>query len=148
MARVKFYFDRDIVKSEAFRSMGAASIIVYLDFRMRCKVRKNKGHSGKRNIWDITNNGELEYTYSEAEKKGITRTRFMRAIDELVKKGFIDIKHSGSGGKKGDKSLYAISDRWRLWGAAEFVTKTRPKDKRGGRGFAAYWELKNKPSVS
>jgi len=145
MAQQKFYFDRDIAKSEAFRSMKASSILVYLDFRMKCKVKKNKGHSGKRNIWDITNNGEIEYTYSEAVKKGFTRARFMRAIDELVGKGFIDIYHSGSGGKKGDKSLYAISGRWRSWGATNFIPKTRPKDDRGDRGFAKYWETKNKP---
>ena len=68
--------------------------------------------------------------------------RFMRAITELVDKGFIDIIHSGSGGIKGDKSKYAISERWRKWETELFVKKTRLKDNRGGRGFAVYWKKK------
>jgi DNA-binding PadR family transcriptional regulator len=64
----------------------------------------------------------------------------MRAITELTEKGFIDITHSGSGGVKGDKSKYAISERWRDWGTDRFIEKTRKKDTRQGRGFAAIWK--------
>ena len=80
---------------------------------------------------------EIEHTYSEAEKRGISRKRFMKALDELIGKGFIDVAHSGSGGMKGDKSKYVISERWRDWGTDNFVKKTRPRDTRGGRGFGA-----------
>ena len=83
----------------------------------------------------ILNNGEIEYCYSEAEKKGIPRPSFMRNLDMLIEYGFLDITHSGSGGKKGDKSLYAISDRWRDYGTDNFVPSSRPKDLRQGRGF-------------
>jgi len=64
----------------------------------------------------------------------------MRALDELVEKGFIDITHSGSGGIKGDKSLYAISDRWKDYGKSNFKPMKRQKDSRKGRGFALLWE--------
>ncbi|MBW2709179.1 MAG: hypothetical protein JRD04_07860 [Deltaproteobacteria bacterium] len=83
----------------------------------------------------ILNNGELEYTYSEAEKRGLPRATFMRAIDTLIEHGFLDISHSGGGGKKGDKSLYAISDRWLLFGTENFIPAKRSKDNRQGRGF-------------
>jgi DNA-binding PadR family transcriptional regulator len=99
---------------------------------------------GKRKEHVILNNGKIEYTYSEAEKRGISRATFMRAIDTLVQRGFIDITHSGSGGKRGDKSLYAISERWMNWGKDEFEEATRPKDTRQGRGFARYWKKKGK----
>lgn len=140
MASNKLYFERDLLKSNVFRSLTKVSILVYQDFRMKCKVQLNKTKPGRQDTWIIINNGEIEYTYSEAEKKGIPRSSFMRAITELTKKGFIDVSHSGSGGVKGDKSKYAISERWRDWGTDKFLKKTRPKDTRKGRGFARMWE--------
>jgi len=104
--------EQEMLRSEAFRSLSGTGKTVYFDFRMKCRPKrvKNKMRSTKELV--ILNNGELEYCYSEAEKRGIPRTAFMRALDELIAKGFIDIEHSGSGGAKGDKSLYAISERW------------------------------------
>ena len=98
-----------------------------------------KVKEGRKKETIILNNGELEYCYSEAEKKGMTRPRFMRALDQLIERGFIDVVHSGSGGKKGDKSLYAISERWRYWETEDFIENPRPKDNRNGRGFNRYW---------
>lgn len=123
-------------------------MLVYFDFRMKCRVQKIKAKTGRQDAWHIINNGEIEYTYSEAEKRGISRASFMRGIDELIEKGFIDIAHSGSGGMKGDKSKYSISERWQAWGTERFEKKIRPKDKRGGRGFAVYWNKKRQTSVS
>jgi len=73
----------------------------------------------------------------------------MRAIDTLIEHGFLDISHSGSGGKKGDKSLYAISERWKVWGTDAFTPVSRPKDTRAGRGFKKgpdHWRTKE-PNV-
>jgi DNA-binding PadR family transcriptional regulator len=144
MASNKLYLERDLLKSEVFRSLGRTGMIVYFDFRMKCKVQPLKRKRGRQTAWTIINNGELEYTYSEAEKKGISRSRFMRALDELIEKGLIDITHSGAGGVKGDKSTYRISERWREWGSDRFVPKARSRDIRGGRGFAAYWKKRRK----
>ena len=133
------YFDRDLLRSPVFRSLRVSSMLVYLDFLGKRKMQKANRKAGKSG-WVIINNGEIEYTYSEAEAKGITRPRFMRALDELIAKGFIDVAHSGTGGVKGDKSLYAFSERWRKYGTDEFVERSRPKDRRSGRGWAAYHE--------
>lgn len=132
--------ERDLLKSPAFRQLNGTAKTVFFDFLMKRKIKMHARRRGKRKEPIILNNGELEYTYAEAERKGIPRASFMRAIDTLVEYGFIDITHSGSGGKKGDKSLYAISERWRLWGTSDFHKMTRPKDKRKGRGFAIYWQ--------
>jgi DNA-binding PadR family transcriptional regulator len=137
----KLFLERDLLRADVFRSLARKSIHVYFDFRMKCRWQKVK-KSKRRDTWVIANNGDIEYTYTEAEKRGISRASFMRAIDELVEKGFLDISHSGSGGIKGDKSKYAISDRWRDWGTEFFVKQARPKDKRNGRGFAVYWKNK------
>ncbi len=139
MASNNFYLGRDTAKSTVFRSLGKVAILVHLDFLMKCKVQKVKDKPGRKADWIILNNGEIEYTYSEAERNGISRPRFKKALKELVEKGFIDISHSGMGGPKGDKSKYAISKRWRKWGTDEFEKATMPKDTRKGRGFSVVW---------
>ncbi len=126
---------RELLKSEVFRRLNGTAKTAYFDFLMKCKVKNRTIKIGRGSERVILNNGELEYCYSDAEKRGIPRASFMRALDTLVGCGFIDISHSGSGGTKGDKSLYAISDRWMKWGAESFVPATRPKDTRSGRGF-------------
>ena len=134
--------ERALLKSKAFRVLNGTAKNVFFDFLMKCRVKGRKAQPGRKSERDILNNGELEYTYSEAEKKDISRTSFMRALDELIGKGFIDVAHSGSGGMKGDKSKYSISERWREWGTDSFIKKARPKDTRSGRGWTRYWEKK------
>ena len=89
-----------------------------------------KFRSRRSDSWQITNNGEIVFTYNEAEKLGFTRPKFKRALDQLIEYGFIDIEYHGGGMMK-DFSKYAISDRWKLFGTDEFIKKIRPKDTRG-----------------
>ena len=136
-------FYRDVLASPAFRSLSRTAMLVYLDFlgkRRMCKIGRHK-------TLTILNNGEITYYYSEAENKGISRMRFRNAIDELIEKGFIDLVHQGKGYHKGtgyqrDKSLYALSERWRDYGTPNFLRKTRPKDTREGLGFKKIWNQK------
>ncbi|NLD38799.1 MAG: hypothetical protein GX654_18210 [Desulfatiglans sp.] len=146
MAQETISIERALLKSEAFRTLNGTEKTVLLDFLMKRTFQKINTKPGRKAEWIITNNGKIEYCYSEAEKKGIPRATFMRAIDTLVSNGFIDIAHSGNGGVKGDKSLYSISDRWRKWGTDDFIEASRQKDGRLGRGFAVFW--RNKKSNS
>jgi hypothetical protein len=138
--------ERELLKSKAFRKLNGTSKTVYFDFLMKCKVKGIKRKQGRKTERVILNNGELEYCYTEALKKEppIIRSTFMRSLDSLIEKGFIDIEHSGSGTRKGDKSLYTISERWRKYGTPQFVDKKRAKDTRQGRGFQkgheCYWK--------
>ena len=125
--------ERSLLRADAFRSLSGTAKTVLFDFLMKRKIKGVKVHGRK--VPMILNNGEIVYSYAEAEQKGIPRSTFMRALDELVAKGFIDIAWSGSGGKKGDVSLYGLSDRWIAYGTDKFKSATRPKDKRQGRGF-------------
>ena len=126
---------RDLLKSKVFRQLNGTAKTVYFDFLMKCRVKGRTPKEGRKKVRDILNNGEIEYSYSEAEKREIHTTPFMKAIDNLIKYGFIDIEHPGSGGRKGDKTLYAISDRWEKWGTDAFRHTVRAKDTRKGRGF-------------
>jgi hypothetical protein len=117
-----------------------------MDFFMKRVIQYVSVKRGKRR-YNIVNNGRIEYTYSEARKRrGFTRPRFHAALKELVEKGLIDVTHHG-GGYNGEKSLYAISDRWRKYGTPEFEFKTMPKDTRQGRGFAAAHKRKPKSKL-
>jgi DNA-binding PadR family transcriptional regulator len=82
---------------------------------------------GKKSEWVCENFDSISFTYIEANKKhGITKSRFSRAIDDLLAKGFITIKHKG-GGYQHDKSVYALSDQWRLW-RPDIVFEERKKE--------------------
>ena len=134
--------DRELLASPAFRSLSKIAMLVYLDFLAKRKGRR----MGKPKRFAILNNGEITYYYSEAEKRGITRPRFQRALDELINKGFIDLVHQGAGynlgtGKR-DTNLYAISERWRNWSTSHFIKKPRQKDTRDGKGFSLMWKKK------
>ncbi len=60
--------------------------------------------------WVLVNNGEIRFTYLEAQEKwGIAPGKFRRAIDELVRVGLIEITDTGFGLHK-DATLYAISE--------------------------------------
>jgi len=137
MAFDSIVIERALLKSEPFRRLSSTAMAVYFDFRRRCKVKKNKPRSGRAPTYTILNNGELVYTYAEAEKRKppISRKSFARALDQLIEYGFLDIDHPGNGGWKGDVSKYSISDRWQAWGTDAFIHKTRQKDIRQGRGF-------------
>ena len=103
------------------------------------------GRKGKQR-WTIENNGEIVFTYTEAFNKfGITKPRFRRALDDLIKYGFIDINHHG-GGMNHDYSTYFISERWKDYGTEKFEEKFRPKDTRK-LGFASgKWKAMKKDS--
>jgi hypothetical protein len=137
------FLPRDLIRSDAYLDLAKRnSIAIWLiqQFYSRRQVQKVKRGSlaGRQSHIDL-NHGQLQFTYSEANKKGITKPRFKRAIDLVVEYGFIDIKHPG-GGMLGDSSLYGISDRWKEWGTSEFIKKKRQKDKRGVGFTADNWE--------
>lgn len=80
---------------------------------------------------------ELENIYNRGQENrhlpksdGIRRPRIIRAIDELLAKGFIKIISRG-GAYKQDKSVYGLSDQWRWWSSG-VVFNTRTKEPRRG----------------
>ena len=117
--------ERKLLESGAYHDLKGRAPKVLMWFLAKRKMARLKNR--KRNEWVIANNGEIVFTYSEAsEKHGISRQAFSKAIDELLKKGFIDITTQGIGVTKAP-SLYAISERWRNYGTAEFKSAARPK---------------------
>lgn len=112
--------ERTLLKSKAFRSISGTAKTVLFNFLMKRKVKGKRTGGGRKKTPVILNNGELQYSYAEAKRKGVPATSFMRALDQVIGHGFLDVAWSGSGGKKGDVSLYAISERWRAFGTDSF----------------------------
>jgi len=117
-----------VLNSQALTSLAGGAVILYLHFLMKRQMVKTPN---KRQQWQIANNGKIVFTYAMAKKElGMHASRFMRSLDKLIEHGLIDIEYSGSGSRKGDCSLYSISNRWELYGKPGFIHKTRPKDTR------------------
>ena len=64
------------------------------------------------------NKNDLSLTYAEASWL-MGSHRFKKSIDMLVEFGFIDIVRSGGVWKR--CNIYALSERWRLFGTDKFV---------------------------
>jgi hypothetical protein len=91
-----------------------------------------KDKKGKKKTTWIDDN--LTMTYLELEKTyGVTRPRIVRAIDELLAKGFIEIRHHGGICQK-DKSIYAMSDNYLIWTPGVVFSKREYDLKRGYQG--------------
>jgi hypothetical protein len=112
-------------ESRAFLSLKGFAPQLLILFLGKRQFQKY-GRKGKEKKICI-NCDSLTFTYVEARKKyDVTKSRFSRAIDELLAKGFITIVHRG-GGFKQDKSIYALTDNWGLWHPG-VVFKTRKKE--------------------
>ena len=125
------FIPRRMHRNPAFLKLNPSSIFILMEFLYRRKVVQVPAKDGRGKDWIISNNGEIFFTYDEAENNfRIPRSTFRRAIDQLVNLGFIDITHHGGGMMK-DASKFAISERWKTYGKKEFLKKSRPKDTRG-----------------
>jgi hypothetical protein len=83
------YIEKDLVRSKAWLALGGVAPQVYMIFRTKCQMGREKWDQN----WSITNNGQIYFPYTEAQKTyGITAPRFRRAIDDLIDKGMIDIE--------------------------------------------------------
>lgn len=144
------FLEDDLVRSEAFRSLSRWALKVYLHFLTKRAFAKSKVKPGRKVKKVIVNNGEIIFSYSEAEKIGIGRREFRNSIDELIDRGFLDITHQGAGGRAKDFTLYHLGERWREWGQSDFVPTRKPrvKDTRQGRGWALVNTMKKKKPVT
>jgi len=121
--------ERDIVTSPAYLSLTGIAPQVLSLFLSRRIFERRKTHKKKRGEWICVNADKLSFTYAQAAKLGINGKRFVRALDQLVERGFLNVTHSG-GVIRGDVSFYGLSERWRLYGSKEFQPASRPKDDR------------------
>ena len=114
------YIKRDILESDAYWDLTGAAPQVYMVFRMKCVFADRT--IGKRKERIIVNNGEITYTFVEAwNKYGIPKSTFLRARDQLIKVGLIEIAEDGG---CHHTTKYSISNNWRNYPEQTFE---RPK---------------------
>ncbi len=121
--------EQELLKSKAWFSLSGAAPAMYTLFLTKRRYEKAGTRNNKQKV--LVNGREITFYYREAQKNyGITQSRFTRAIDQLVDRGFIDIVEPGNGTARiGTK--YGISERWRKYGTPEFVVHRREPVKRG-----------------
>jgi hypothetical protein len=124
------WVERDVFESNAFLSLKGFAPQLLILFLAKRQFR-NHGRQGKQKKICINCNS-LTFTYVEARKKyGVTKSRFTRARDELLAKGFLTVVYHG-GGYKQDKNIYALSDKWMMWQPGMvFETRKKVKVQRG-----------------
>ena len=116
------WLKKEIACSDAFMDMKDIGKVLYMYFSLRQPIHK-KG----KNEWVITENADISFTYSDAEKDcRISQKRFTRGMDELINHGFVRLEYQG-GGTKGNFSNYRMSQMWRNFGTDNFKILPRPK---------------------
>ena len=105
------YIERELYQSKAFMSLKAFSVkllILFFDKRMRESRTQAKDKKGIKRVPKFINLDNIAMPYAEIEKKyGIKRQTITRAIDDLLAKGFIEIRHHG-GCCQHDKTIWSI----------------------------------------
>ena len=114
------YIKRDILESDAYWHLTGAAPQVYMVFLMK-RILSDKPF-GKNKVRLIANNGEITYTFKEARKNHkIPKSTFLRARDQLIKVGLIEIAEDGG---CHHTTKYSISNNWRNYPEQTFE---RPK---------------------
>ena len=103
------YIEQDIINSDAFWDLTGIATQVYMVFLMKRKLSDKAFGKDKARI--VVNNGEITYTYLEAlNNHWIPKSNFLRARDQLIKVGLIEIAEDGG---CHHTTKYAISNNWR-----------------------------------
>ena len=103
------FIEREILESDAYWDLTGAAIQVYMVFLMK-RVLSDKSF-GKDKARIVANNGEITYTFVEARKNHkIPKSTFLRARDQLIRAGLIEIVEDGG---CHHTTKYSISNNWR-----------------------------------
>lgn len=120
------WIEREMFESKAFTALhGFAPQLLILFLAKRKFEVHGKPGKEKRNC---VNRDSIHFTYIEAQEKyGVSKPRFTRSIEDLLRKGFVTIIYRG-GGYQQDKTVFGLSENWRIWQPGA-VMEERPKSK-------------------
>jgi hypothetical protein len=112
-----------LFEGKAFLALkGSAPQLLILFLGKRSFDRLGKKQNKK---YVCSNSDSIFFTYVEARPKyGFSKPRFTRAIDDLLAKGFIEVKHPG-GAYKRDKTRYALSVNWTFWNSGTVFNRRK-----------------------
>ncbi len=107
------FIERDLFESLAFNDLKgfAPSLLIHI---LGKRIFRTEGRKGKEERV-LLNGDDLNITYAEFKRRfGVSKPRLSRAIGQLMGKGFITLVRCG-GSAPHDKSVYSLSDSWRMW---------------------------------
>jgi hypothetical protein len=127
--------DSEMFLHPAFLTLNGFSTSLLILFLGKRKFENVKTRKGEKARKVCVNGDNLTMTYKEleAEPFEFSRSQINRGIDTLLARGFIEIKHHGGGYQK-DKTIYALSDKWRLWAPGKIIYQRSKDAKRGYQG--------------
>lgn len=108
----------DLLLSNAFRDLQPTAAILLLHLLRIDKML----------AWKNGDNyaGQFNLTFSEAETLGLARPTMMRGIQELEKRGFVDVVvRGGLKSQRKTSSVYRISENWRTWGGLQTLKELK-----------------------
>ncbi len=110
-----FWVERALLKSGAYLDLTFSARTALFHFFPKCQFQKTGGRRSK--DFEHTNNGQLVFTYAEAQAIGISPRTFSTVLRNLQEHGFIKITLRGFGGvgELRAESRYALSDDWKTW---------------------------------
>jgi hypothetical protein len=95
----------------------------------------------------ITNQGEIVFTYAEAEELGMKSSKtFYQVLHELIEKGFIEKAEQGTWYLR-QPTMFSISSRWRKFGMPNYQQREIKRVLPDGVGFLKKGE-KSKTTLS
>jgi hypothetical protein len=115
-----------LLHSQAYRDLNyGPGIKVLTWFYEKLRYEKDKPKKGKKR-YRLMNDGEIDFQYREAIFRGLTPQKFRKALLELHRLGFIEVKKPGSS-LKGDWTIFTLSGRWETYGTSNFNHVEFPK---------------------
>lgn len=141
-ARSGTWIERDLLRARAFWALsGTAKGLLFL-FLLKRDMTKQHVCLNCRNI--TLTYKELENLHGEGlngKPSGISRGSIARGIKELMAKGFIEIVRQG-GAYQQDKTIYGLTNEWKLWVPGMVVREKAPGKKSG------YHALQKNPTTT
>jgi hypothetical protein len=129
------FIDREIYLSPAWTSLSKNGHKAFMAFYDARRFPKSNGKKGDRSRGRVClNKDDLGITHGNLERFGIPRGKVSAAVSECMAKGFIELKRSG-GRSRGDRNIYALSEKWRYWKpGSEPCQKREKREKHGYQG--------------
>ena len=108
----------DLLLSNAFRDLQPSAVILLLHLHRIEKMLAWKCGDAY--------GGEFNLTFTEAETLGLSRGTMMRAVQDLAKRGFIEIVVKGGLRSQGrTSSVYRIIERWRTFAGLQTLKELK-----------------------
>jgi len=127
----KIWIEPDMFYSEPFMELSGSCIRTLMRCIQKLSWNDYKAKGKRKRREPVYTSDGFIFPYTEAAFLNIGTTQHWKNINTLIEKGFLDLVHQGGWYQKNQKtkdySVYALSDRWKLYGTREFKSVKKEK---------------------